>query len=103
MGSVYHTYGPTLGEESLFGSRLPIINFYIIFNTSINIKIFQKQNHNFASCVVCAAEAERLVDASQVWFGVAGERRLAALRERVLGKEKKASDQPSLSERLAQW
>jgi len=55
------------------------------------------------ACQACASEAERLLKSSSAWRGAAGERRLAALREQLLGEEKKQSQQLSLSGRLAQW
>jgi hypothetical protein len=47
------------------------------------------------SCLDCAAEVERLLEAAEAWRGEEGKQRLAALRERLVR-------QPALHERLVQ-
>lgn len=88
--------GSHLSDEELFD--------YIMGRVSVS-KTEQIDIH-LASCAACAEEADLLVDASLPWQGKAGERRLAALRERVLGKltipSKQSEKAPSLLERLAE-
>ena len=58
---------------------------------------------HLALCEECSFEAERLLSAAPAWQGKAGQKRLAALRERVLGEmmafvpSTSSGDVPSLS------
>lgn len=87
------TIGPHLSDEELIRYTMQTLEPSALERVATHLE----------ACQACTSEAERLLKASSTWRGTVGERRLAALREQLLGEEKKERQPPSLSGGLAQW